>query len=390
MSSTSCPSSIMQPICSVIYTPQTEGLPSSSIFFLAAKQNLWHYMTQEAKPTSDAGRLQNIKRMLGICQGLDWLHRNLEYQHPVGEPRFTAYYHCDLKPDNILVCEDPSTHSLVFRISDFGQARGLRQKSNDGKHRKAGSGIPLLNGQEEYTYLPPECQTRKEQSWANSKTDVWSYACILMLMIIFNHGGSDAVKEFQAERLLNSLTNKRNDRFYIDNENPRLNPAVIRSLRNFADMPNETYINGDTDLKFTQSTLKYLEKSALVVKHEGRDTIKDVLETLRKNFNARPPAHTRSTQHSGVPVNATYCSNLPDGRVIFSSKTLLRVYRPGQADPEGSGVNLVTAHEGWSDVPHLRPSLKSCTRSEVCTVFSPSDPSQPTVRAPNFLAFSDQ
>lgn len=385
MSSTSCPSSIMQPICSVVYTPQTEGLPSSSIFFLPAKQNLWDYMTQEAKPTSDAGRLQNIKRMLGICQGLDWLHRNLEYQLTVDEPQFTAYYHCDLKPDNILVCEDPSTRSLVFRISDFGQARGLRQKSSDGRYRRAGSRIPLPDGRGEYTYLPPECQTREDQSSANSTTDVWSFACILMLMIIFNHGGGDAVKEFQSERLLNSLTDEKNDRFYIDNKKPRLNPAVISSLRNFEQMPTETYINGDIDLKFTQSTLKYLEKSALAVDHERRHKIGEVLKTLRNNFNDRPPAHTRSTQHSGVPVNATYCSNLPDERIIFSSKTLLRVYKPGQADPEGSGVNLVAAHEGWSDAPHLRPSLKSCTKSEVCTVFSSRALSQPTVRASNLL-----
>ncbi|KAL1857689.1 hypothetical protein Daus18300_010209 [Diaporthe australafricana] len=214
--------------------------------------NLWHYMTEEAKPTSDADRLRNIKRMLGICQGLDWLHRNLEYRLTMGESQFTAYYHCDLKPDNILVCEDPSTHSLVFRISDFGQARGLRQKSSDGRYRRAGSMIPFPNGQGEYTYLPPECQTRESQASANSTTDVWSFACILLLMVIFNYGGSDAIKEFQTRRHESSLSDEKNDRFYIDSANPRLNPAVINYMKNFEEMPAEPQINNISDMKAVQ------------------------------------------------------------------------------------------------------------------------------------------
>lgn len=394
MTSTTCPSSIMRPICSVIYTPQTEGCPSSSIFFLPAKQNLWEFfMTKDAMPKSDADRLQNIQRMLGICQGLDWLHRNLEYQPIANRPQVTAYYHCDLKPDNILICEDPSTRSLVFRISDFGQARGLRQKTSAGEQREAGSKVPLPNDQGEYTYLPPECQTRKSQASANSRTDVWSFGCILLLMMVFNHEGKGGIEGFQTQRINESLiSGQRSDRFYVEDTNPRLNPAVTRYLRDLGNRSRsdtDLKVNGDADSTFTQSTAKYLERSVLVVRPGKRDRIETVLKTLQKSYNDRPPAHSYPIPRANVPPDATYCSNLPDGKLLFFSKGGIRVYEPSAASSTGVLINPLGGYEAWSDLVQLRPSYKSCTTSAICTVLTPPDVSRPTVSIPNFLLFSN-
>lgn len=393
MSSTNCPSSIMLPIASVMYTPQMEGRPSSSIFFLPAQQNLWEFfMTKDAKPKSDAGRLQNIQRMLGICQGLEWLHRNLEYQLTANRPQVTAYYHCDLKPDNILVCEDPSTQSLVFKLSDFGQARGLRHKSGAGEQREAGSKIPLPNDQGEYTYLPPECQTRESQASANSTTDVWSFGCILLLMMVFNYDGKVGVELFQTQRINESLQNEpRSDRFYVDSISPRINPAVSRYLRSLGDRScSDTglKVNDDADSKFTQSTVKYLEKSLLVVRPGKRDKIETVLKILRKNYNDRPPAHSEPIPRTNVPSDATYCTNLPDRKILFFSKKGIRVYEPLAASSNGGLINPLGGHSAWSDLLHLRPSFKSCTESAICTVLKPPDASRPTVSIEVFLLFS--
>lgn len=345
-------------------------------------------MTENARPKSDADRLQNIQRMLGICQGLDWLHRNLEYQLPSNRPQVTAYYHCDLKPDNILVCEDPSTRSLVFKISDFGQARGLRQKSSDGKQREAGSRISLLNGRVEYTYLPPECQTKDSQTSANSRTDVWSFGCILLLMMVFNYGGKDRVKVFETERIKSSPGNERSDRFYINNTDAKLNPAVAGCLRDLAVRAGSDtghQVNGDADSQFTQSTVKYLEKSVLAVKPGKRDKIERVLKTLRFYYNDRPPARSEPIPRTNVPPGAIYCSNLPDGKVLFFSKRVIRVYEPKEATSKDVAITPLGGHEAWSDRLHLRPALRSCTKSAICTVVSPIDKSQPTVSKENLL-----
>lgn len=336
-------------------------------------------MTKNGKPKSDADRLQNIQRMLGICQGLDWLHRNLEYQLPGNRSQATAYYHCDLKPDNILVCEDLSTRSLVFKISDFGQARGLRQKSSAGEQREAGSKIPLPSGQGEYTYLPPECQTRELQASANSTTDVWSFGCLLLLMMVFNYGGRSGIENFETQRMNQSVGNERNDRFFVDNSNPRLNPAVTSCLRNLADSAVGHKVNGDADSQFTKATVKYLERSVLAVKHGKRHKIGNVLQALRRNYNDRPPAQSQPIPRTNVPPGATYCSNLPDGKVLFFSKRGIRVYEPLEAPAKGGSINPLGGHPAWSDLLHLRPSLKSCTSSAICTVVRPLDVSRPTV-----------
>lgn len=349
-------------------------------------------MTKDAKPKSDADRLQNIQRLLGICQGLEWLHRNLEYQVTTNRPQVTAYYHCDLKPDNILVCDDPSTRSLVFRISDFGQARGLRHKSSAREHREAGSKIPLPNEQGEYTYLPPECQTRRSQASANSTTDVWSFGCILLLMMVFNYDGKVGIEHFQTQRINESLRNEqKSDRFYVDNVNPRINPAVTSHLHNLGDRSrgdNGLKGNGDADSKFTQSTVKYLENSVLVVRPRKRHKIETVLETLRRNYNDRPPAHSEPIPRSNAPSDADYCSNLPDGKILFFSKKGIRVYEPLAASSNGGLINPLGGRNAWSDLPHLRPSLKSCTKSAICTVLKPLDISRPTVSREVLLLFS--
>lgn len=369
-SSTNCPSSIMIPICSTTYTHQRTGQTFPSIFFLPAECNLYDYMTREEKPASDGDRLRNMQQMVEICQALDWLHRNLLYVAADDEYKVTSFYHCDLNPDNILVCKQPFSKSPVFKISDFGQARGLRQTStkSNGDRGKLGSVIPLP-GREEYTYLPPECQTPESQaSTAHSTTDVWSFGCILLLMIIFNHEGPQSVGMFQRKRLERSGA-ENNDRFYINKHAPTLNPAVVENMTRLTDQthPDETKHNGQSDNKLTHSTLKYLKKSVLVINHRNRNSIADVLKKLRQFYNDRPPASLRSFERIGVSDKSTYCGNFPDGKMFFFSKQALRIYDQDTTDTKNV-VLYNGAQEEWSDLMNLRPSLKSCAESAICVV----------------------
>jgi len=99
-----------------------------------------------------------------ICDGLDWLHRH----HII---------HADVKPGNILLCQDGS-----IRIIDFGIARWAKTRP---KNR---GGFPQHVGTPEY--MPPEIVKGKR---GDARTDLYSLGAVLYEMIT-GHRPFDEIK----------------------------------------------------------------------------------------------------------------------------------------------------------------------------------------------------
>lgn len=364
----------MIPVCSTVYTHH-KGDILPGLFFLPAECNLFEYMTKAdvQTPASDGERLRNMQQMIEICRALVWLHRNLEYVDGDDEYKVTEFYHCDLSPANILVCKQPSSTSVVFKLSDFGQARGLRESSiaGGGKNRKLGSVIQLP-GRSQYTYLPPECQDPVSQaSTAHSTTDVWSFGCILLLMILFNYEGPGNVKGFQQERLDHSVRtgSGKVDRFFCKSTKqvPIMNPAVKETMHRLAGRTRNVEKVGESDNAFTQSTLKYLGEHVLVINHKDRNKISKVLEKLQTYYNQRPTIPMNSIKrHVDLDnLNPLGWSNFPDGKAFVYSEEALQIYEQDAADAKRT---LRKTLEKWSSLKSLRPSMRHCSKTGVCIV----------------------
>jgi len=71
--------------------------------------------------------------------------------------------HCDLKPENVLCVNDPTSEEVIVKIADMGLAKVL----SDGPVDLSYCGTPL--------YMSPEMLKKEKYSFA---TDIWSVGCM--------------------------------------------------------------------------------------------------------------------------------------------------------------------------------------------------------------------
>lgn len=344
--SANCPSTIMTPICSLVQTGTHDnlGLPSSSIFFLPAECNLYQYITNTKNlPRTDTARLRNFQRMLGICRGLGWLHQNLVYEGASDKFELASYYHCELAPDNILMCYQRTAagDDRVFKISDFGQAQGLRQKPDMlssnwrpwRRSQESGRSGPTFSSPprtSEGTYLAPEAR-----DGASSKSDVWLFGCILLMVMVFNYEDAPTVKQFRDQRLKHcelASPNRKNDQFYVlQGDKAVINPATEKHIFGLMDRTKDTH-NGNSDTNLTESALKYLQIHVFVTKLQKQDSMEEVSETLRKYYNDRPAIHVRAVLLADIQDNIEFYRNFTDGRAFTYSTNMLKFYEHERQD----------------------------------------------------------
>ncbi|KAI1344882.1 hypothetical protein F5Y15DRAFT_9520 [Xylariaceae sp. FL0016] len=367
MNSSNCPSSIMTSLGSVVHSFDSANSPSSSIFFPPASCNLFEYVHSPSNyPRTHTSRLQHVKQMLDISKGLEWLGNNLVYVPIDDRYTYATYYHCDLKPDNILVCENPysgGAGSVTFKIADFGQARNLQQKPQDGKSRQQGSGPAIAINGREATYLAPETQDMNPSPEVRARSDVWSFGCILLMIFIFNYENVRGIKDFQEGRIRSS-PNRQGDYFY--NSEARhganiCNAAVTARLNHMIDKTKEE--REEIDSKVAYESLVYLRKRILV-QYKKRHGINEVSQTLHRIYNDRPPLKGREIRLNDVPKRASHCSHSPSGLVFFYAAEKISIYH---SDPNPVRVIIPSFHESkWSET--VRPRSKSCAFDTLCVV----------------------
>ncbi|KAH8671491.1 hypothetical protein BX600DRAFT_459169 [Xylariales sp. PMI_506] len=369
INSSNCPSSIMTSISSYIQTSSDESVkyPCSSIFFPPARCNLYAYLTNPAEfpGPSYTMRLQHMRQMVGISEGLKWL-TSLRQVYVSTEDKwvFATYYHCDLKPENILVCDDPDKGpgSVVFKIADFGQARRMLRAA-EGPARPPEHSIPVTG--REAIYLAPEVQDLNERPQVRARSDVWAFGCIFLLVILFNYEGARGVEEFRRRREVDSSAKHKGGHFFgnVDGRGADIrNPAVTATIEKLLTNTEERSIT-EIDGRFSNRSLRYLEDHILV-RYKDRHTIEAVANNLRDYYNDRSSHRPREIKYKDVPRNAKHCSTSPGGLVFYYDPELIRVYS-NDPNPVHS-IRPSTSESLWSG-RHL-PTSRSCTKDYLCLV----------------------
>jgi serine/threonine protein kinase len=346
--------------------------PSASIFFPAAMCNLGKYIRTPANfpGKSHVKRMQHVRQMLSICKGLEWLSKNLVYKPADGQYVYTTYYHCDFKPDNILVCEglnemDP----LLFKIADFGEARGLHRTPHDLSQLKEVPDQQILVSGREGAFIAPEAQDEKATPEVTGKSDVWALGCVFLLVILFNYDGASEIENFDKERERRSHPKRRGNHFFQPtgrNSSDIRNPAVTTYIDNLI-IRTQTWQLTDIDAKFANEFLKYL-KDNILIPHKSRHSIKLVTEYLHCFYNDESPISATKIRHQEVPRDSEHCSTTPTGLVFFYTPSSIVFYshktnRAFTVEPTGT--------EKWSKT--VLPTSRSCSNRTLCLVSKVED-----------------
>jgi serine/threonine protein kinase len=143
--------------------------------------------------------------LAGLSSGLASLH---EFKSSTFNMELMGFHH-DLKPKNILVS------GARFILSDFGLSK-LEKRNSSRTEFKIGRGH----------YLAPECEDlldRFRKGTITRASDVWSFGCILLEVLIYMRFGTSEVQAFREERKY-TVGSYRTGTFFTP---AGLNPAVM-------------------------------------------------------------------------------------------------------------------------------------------------------------------
>lgn len=143
--------------------------------------------------------------LAGLSSGLASLH---EFKSSTFDMELMGFHH-DLKPKNILVS------GARFILSDFGLSK-LEKRNSSRTEFKIGRGH----------YLAPECEDlldRFRKGTITRASDIWSFGCILLEVLIYLRFGTGGVQEFREERKY-TVGSFRTGTFFTP---AGLNPAVM-------------------------------------------------------------------------------------------------------------------------------------------------------------------
>lgn len=197
----------------VILTPWAEGGDLAQFLYAPEKTFREQYPERSRRFTPNNLMLEAFN----LAQALRFLH--FEMDTKMGRKLKCA--HLDLKPDNILVCLPPGDDCPVgiWKITDFGMAQieetvasvgvvpeeGISQPAPGDVLRDMSTKPPKRGAG---TFQPPEVQT-KDTAKVSTRRDVWSFGCILAMVLAFAVGGPDEVwKQFKYRN------NTKHDFFY--------------------------------------------------------------------------------------------------------------------------------------------------------------------------------
>lgn len=124
--------------------------------------------------------------LTGLASALSNTHRLFlkESEHDVDFEGIG--YHHDLRPPNVLVCED------TFILADFGL--GSLKDSAALSHTP----YKIISGD----YIAPECTDMEENpQTVNRSIDVWAFGCLILEVITYMVKGTEGIEEFRKKRL---------------------------------------------------------------------------------------------------------------------------------------------------------------------------------------------
>jgi serine/threonine protein kinase len=287
--STGIPNVIVAPLFSYA-VKDANGSFKYNICFELARCNLKTWLSDDKNFRSgdkDA-RITNIEHMYEIAEGLQWLTDTVALENGFYGPQKIT--HLDLHWRNILVFEDSSSRDgLIFKIGDFGNATRLQESE---KRQKSTVSSPVIRrGQ----FSAPEAKP-------DEKSDVWSFGCNLLLVLIFNYYGGKGIHEFLASLLRYSS----HDWFYDSNTllASHETTSSIKHLRR--------YVENDPDRLVTTKLLSVLQEKILVPlkpRWNISEVVKDLARCLNEQNTVEPKIMVEKRDGK-----YQHCAHAPQGR----------------------------------------------------------------------------
>ncbi|KAL9615927.1 MAG: hypothetical protein Q9160_009139 [Pyrenula sp. 1 TL-2023] len=161
-----------------------------------------------------------LYEMFAIAHALDWLHNRLDVK---GWSKLRCV-HTDFKPSNILICSDEDGNSPAGRwmITDFGisafgngvaengdkqeskydlaDARGLKTVYDFGVELTSKNDTFRVARTQEGTYQAPESRHSVKTHFVSRRSDIWSFGCVLLEVVIFALGDVHLLDQFRNQR----------------------------------------------------------------------------------------------------------------------------------------------------------------------------------------------
>lgn len=140
-----------------------------------------------------------LRQMLNLCSALDFLHDRLQ----IGQGRIYCA-HMDLRPQNILIFASSEAGPVGrWKISDFGISSFKKFQNT-----KEQTYLSIRDLAEIHTSIPtdrniegahrsPENHGSHKGSYSGRKSDMWSYACVLVEVLAFALGSNHLLSEFR-------------------------------------------------------------------------------------------------------------------------------------------------------------------------------------------------
>ena len=153
------------------------------LLFPPASEDLGRFMSRSTTPKAFRSDLVIFSALLGLTSAIEKVHTYTSSKLNIN----MIGCHYDLKPKNILV----SGQSFV--LADFGISR-LKKVTDDSK-----TTFKLGHGH----YLAPECPNVADGFKRHSigrASDIWSFGCVLVELMIFVTFGTESLEEFREQR----------------------------------------------------------------------------------------------------------------------------------------------------------------------------------------------
>jgi serine/threonine protein kinase len=219
-----------------------------NIFFQWADLNLEEFFDREVRPPTIRNEMITPNNLL---KESTWLASALEYLHTQLLDKDGKPVHCchmDLKPDNILVMvRDPAFPLGKWKIADFGisnieprsmsvSIRDFYARTTTARPETRPAAIRSLR----YPgpFQPPEAESSEQARYATQKDfndlkgDIWSFGCILLVVLVFATGGTPYVDELANRRQVYEVDfdgQNRTGRFYRKVMGPpQIMPSIVK------------------------------------------------------------------------------------------------------------------------------------------------------------------
>jgi len=185
---------------------------------IATGGSLEDFLRSEQRPSGFVLDKQFYRALAGLASAISTLHN---YRSAALNLQMIGYHH-DLKPKNILVSGN------LFVLADFGISK-LKLGEDSRTMFRNGQGY----------YLAPECENVQrgfEKGVITRASDIWSFGCIMLEVLVFMTGGAKALKGFRDSRAFRDGSWETRTFF----RGKSVNEAVTTKMRDLADHRNVT------------------------------------------------------------------------------------------------------------------------------------------------------